>query len=190
MPGWLLEGANNMPAWVLVIGIVVNAVIAFVAVKSVLPRGQKMAAYLVHDEERSEYTASGFTAPVTRTTHIWSVGIKNLGPNDVVDVRICDVSKRSRWWGAFPYVFYPTIRRQAQIADWEASYIPVDGDARIYLDLRRTGADAEKSLIEDGGPLLEKLRVEYKTLDGRIKKIWLPISFSAVRKYLHRPSSQ
>ena len=31
MPGWLLEGANDMPAWVLALGIAVNAVIAFVA---------------------------------------------------------------------------------------------------------------------------------------------------------------
>ncbi len=185
MPDWLLDEANKMPAWVLVIGIGINAAIAFVAIKSVLPGRQKLAAYLVHETESNEINVPELVYRTTHTTHIWSIGIKNLGPHDVVDLKVCDYSPHSRWWSAYSYILYPTHDRTAQFADWEASYIPADGHARIYLNFDQMALNKRKGFLEDDDSQLNALRIEYKTLSGRRKRVWLTVSFSTLNKYLH-----
>ena len=182
----MLDLPNSFLAWVQVVaipaGVLINSVIAYIAVRSVLPKQQRLAAYLVNKTEQTEGTL-GQTRTIS-TTNIWSIGIKNLGPNDVVDVRIPDTPDESRWWKSFPNVFYPFRQTPAQLSEWEASYIPVDGEALILLDLGYRGTDAQKELVLSNDPVIENLKVEYKTLEGRTKRASLRVSYSSLRAFI------
>ena len=182
----MLDLPNSLLGWVQVVaipvGVLINSVIAYIAVRSVLPKQQRLAAYLVHETEQTERPL-GQTRTIS-TTNIWSIGIKNLGPNDVVDVKIPDIPNESRWWKSFPNILYPFRRTSAQLSEWEASYIPVDGEALILLDFGYRGTDAQKRLILSNDPLIENLKVEYKTLEGRTKRASLSVSYSTLRAFI------
>ena len=182
-----MDTPSSLLGWVQVVaipvGVLINSVIAYIAIRSVLPKSQKLAAYLVRETESSEQSSDRNTT-IRRTTNIWSISIRNLGPNDVVDVRIPSIPNESRWWQSFPNILYPFRQASTQLSEWEASFIPVGGEARIILDIRYQGTDAQRKLVHSNDPLVEGLVVEYKTLEGRTKRASLRVSYSTLRTFI------
>ena len=162
---------DSILGWVQVIavplGVAVNGIIAFVAVRAIWPKRQKLAAYLIHEVERTSNTS---------VLHKRSIELKNLGPRDVVEVKDSEIPD-NQWLGGFADVLYPTIHQRSTINYWEEFYIPVGGETRIHLAVPWTASTLQKETEPSGDELMEALTIEYKPLRGNPRRANVPLSF-------------
>lgn len=160
MPDWLFGSANDMPAWVLVVGIAVNAAIAFVAVRSVLPKSPHVIASIEKWDVESSLSS-------------WFLAIRNLGPGEIVEVWFPNETGNQEFFDWCVRYFSPkddltTIFRQFRLPVLENGQI-----FRIGLGVR--GRQHVASVSEYIEPVLLTIRYKERINRVRTKRVMVPV---------------
>lgn len=148
-----------MPAWVniliLLVGIIINGLIAGLAVWSLFPKSSKVAAYLLL--ERNHYDMY----------HRGTIVLKNLGPQDLLDAKFSKIPENSKWIKMFSFFFgKDEIAPSVVLSSWRESYFPSGSESRIFIGelmpsneqvLEALRIDKRSSSLE----LLESFQLEY-----------------------------
>ena len=155
---------DSIVAGAQVAALVVQTVIAFVAVWSIWPKKTKVIVYLTHGNMTDPH----------RMRHEWHLVVRNLGPRGITDVKVSELPKGNSWFDKFP--------KKDRVLSWGESYLDVGGCFLIPLG---NIADEDTEAIKNGElppafKWIDHLKVQYRTSHGRLVTERMSVSFGPV----------
>lgn len=158
---------DSIVEWVHIAALVVQSVIAFVAVRGIMPKKTKIVVYLNHEN---------ITHPLG-PYHEWHLVVRNLGPHGITDVKVCELPKGNTWLDKFP--------KRDRVLSWGESYLGADCRFLIPLGNLPEEGDEDAEAIKNGElpPIfkwVDHLKVQYRTANGNLVTERMSVSFGPV----------